>query len=174
MNREMLTPITAFFAWRFADLAADERIELRSFPSGGGAPRQSWHRTPDEAPRAVLARPGDHHVSYGVNARRDRGGKKEDVTRIRGLWADQDFKHYGGADEGAAEGRAGADAALAALPLPPTAVIESGNGYHLYWQFATPIDPTGDVEALLGRLYAALGNLDAVQDYRASCACRGR
>ncbi len=164
MNREMLTPITAFFAWRFADLAADERIEIRSFPSGGGAPRQSWHRTPADAARAVLALPQDHNGFYGVNARRARGGKKEDVTKIRGLWADQDFKHYGGADEGEAERRAGADAALAAFPLPPTAVIESGNGYHLYWQFATPIDPTGDLEPLLARLYAALGNLDAVQD----------
>jgi cell division protein FtsB len=157
MNREMLTTTTDFFAWRFADLAADERIEIRSFPSGGGAPRQSWHRTPDEAARAVLALPQDHHAFYGVNARRDRGGKKEDVTKIRGLWADQDFKHY-------RDGRAGADAALAAFPLPPTAVIESGNGYHLYWQFAAPIEATGDVEALLGRLYAALGGLDSVQD----------
>ncbi len=164
MNRETLTTISDFFTWRFADLAADERIEIRSFPSGGGAARQSWHRTPADAARAVLARPSDHHVFYGVNARRDRGGKKEDVTKIRGLWADQDFKHYGGADATGAERRAGADAARAALPLPPTAVIESGNGYHLYWQFAAPIEPAGGVEPLLARLYAALGGLDSVQD----------
>jgi len=155
------TQIADFFAWRFADLRPAERIEIRSFPRGGGKTHQSWHKTPTAAARAVLALPEDHDPYYGVNARRDQGGKKEDVTQVRGLWADQDFKHY-------PDGAAGADAALAACPLRPTAVVETGNGYHLYWQLPTPIEPTEDVEQLLLRLYAFLGGvdgpLDSVQD----------
>ncbi len=155
------TQIADFFAWRFADLRPAERIEIRSFPRGGGQTRQSWHKTPAAAARAVLALPADHDPYYGVNARRDQGAKKEDVTQVRGLWADQDFKHY-------PDGAAGAAAALAAFPLQPTAVVESGNGYHLYWQLAAPIEPTAAVEQLLLRLYAFLGGvdgpLDSVQD----------
>jgi len=153
--------VTDFFAWRFAGLGPDETIEIRSFLLGGGAPRQTWHATPLEAAQAALSRPEGHEVFYGVNARQRNGGKAEHVTLIRGLWADQDYKHY-------ADGAAGAAQALAAFPLQPTAVVESGGGNHLYWQLAAPVAPSPAIEALLLRLYAALvpgeGRLDSVQD----------
>jgi hypothetical protein len=149
--------VADFFRWRFDGLGPKETIEIRSFLLGGGAPRQTWHATPLEAAQAALSRPEGHEVFYGVNARKRGGGKAEHVTLIRGLWADQDYKHY---DDGAV----GAARALAAFPLQPTAVIESGGGNHLYWQLVEPVAPRAAIEALLKRLYAALGGLDAVQD----------
>lgn len=153
--------VADFFAWRFNGLAPQETIEIRSFHLGGGAPRQTWHATPLEAAQAALSRPEEHEIFYGTNARRRGGGKAEDVTLIRGLWADQDHKHY-------PDGAAGAARALAAFPLQPTAVIESGGGNHLYWQLVAPVAPSPAIEALLLRLYAALvpgeGKLDSVQD----------
>lgn len=153
--------ITKFFAWRFEGLRPEETIEVRSFRFGGGAPRQSWHATPLEAAQAALSRPDEHEIFYGVNARQRGGGKAEHVTLLRGLWADQDYKHY-------PDGAAGAARALAAFPLQPTAVLESGGGNHLYWQFVMPVVPSPAIEALLLRLYAALvpgdGKLDSVQD----------
>jgi hypothetical protein len=153
--------VADFFAWRFDGLGSEETIEIRSFLLGGGAPRQSWHATPLEAAQAALSRPDEHEVFYGVNARQRGGGKAEHVTLLRGLWADQDYKH-------SPDGAAGAARALAAFPLQPTAVIESGGGNHLYWQFAEAVAPSPAIEALLLRLYAALvpgdGKLDSVQD----------
>ncbi len=153
--------VTKFFVWRFEGLGPDETIEIRSFRLGGGAPRQTWHATPLEAAQAALSRPEEHEAFYGVNARQRGGGKAEHVTLIRGLWADQDYKHY-------ADGATGAARALAAFPLQPTAVVASGGGNHLYWQLATPVAPSPAIEALLLRLYAALvpgdGKLDSVQD----------
>ncbi len=153
-----------FLAERFRDLGPDERIEVRTFrPDGKPGPR-FWSADPAEAARRALALPGPLNVFYGVNLRCDRGGKKAHVTRINGLYADLDFKHF-------ATGEEGAWAMLRSFPIRPTWVIHSGNGLHAYWDFDAPLgitgpdDPTiGRVEGLLSRLYAHLGGIDSVQD----------
>lgn len=149
--------VAAFLADRFAGLAPGERIEIRSFTLDRKHVRQTWHATPAEAAHVALARPRGHGVYYGVNPRTPGGGKKEDVTRIFALWADLDFKHF-------PDGAMGAAAALERFPLQPTVVVHSGNGWHPYWQLAEPTEPSEAIEALLARLYVALGGLDGVQD----------
>src|SRR4051812_46280377 len=153
----MRIDVAGFLAWRFADLAPRERIEVRAFPVGGGPSHQSWHETALGAARQGVPLADTHDVYYGVNARVAGGGKKEHVTAVRGLWADQDFAKY-------ADGQEGADAALAAFPLCPSAIVGSGGGRHLYWQFAEPMPITGPDDPAIGviedtnaALYLALG-----------------
>ncbi len=154
----------AFLAARFRALRPHERIEVRTFGRDGRLGPRSWHADPAEAGRAALALRGDLAIYYGVCPRADRGGRKCHVTSIHDLWADVDDKCF-------AEGRAGAVAALAAFPLPPTWAIDSGGGLQAYWQLRAPLPVAGvddplvaRVEGLLQRLYARLGHLDSVQD----------
>ncbi|MDP9374564.1 MAG: hypothetical protein M3Q65_19365, partial [Chloroflexota bacterium] len=99
----------AFLAARFRDLGPDERVEVRTFrPNGKPGPR-FWSADPAEAAQRALALTGPLNVFYGVNPRRDRGGKKAHVTRLNGFYADLDFKHF-------ATGEAGAWAALRSFP----------------------------------------------------------
>ncbi len=149
--------LTDFFARHFPDLGTDERIEIRAFPQGGGVVQQTWHATPLAAAQAALRLPQHLNIFFGIQARRDGGGKKADVTKVRALWADLDFKGY-------ADGREGAFRALEAFPLRPTVVVESGNGFHLYWYLAAAIAPSAAIEQQLGRLYALLGADRSVLD----------
>jgi len=149
--------LTDFFARHFPNLGADERIEIRAFPQGDGPVRRSWHATPLAAAQAALSLPQHLNIFFGIQARRDGGGKKVDVTQVRTLWADLDFKGY-------AEGREGAFRAMEAFPLRPSVVVESGNGFHLYWYLTTAIEPSATIEQLLGRLYQRLGADKSVLD----------
>jgi P4 family phage/plasmid primase-like protien len=68
---------------------------------------------------------------------------KESVVEIPGLWADIDFKDVID-NEITILGR------VKTLPLPPTTIVRSGNGLHLYWQFkeAIIIDGAETVEQI--------------------------
>ena len=150
-----------FFARHFADLGPEEFIETRAFPKGAPVSR-AWHPDAASAARAALTYPPEVDVYFGNSARRKGGGEKKHVTKVRALHADLDFKCF-------ADGRAGALAALNAFPLPPTVVVDSGNGFHAYWYLRAPVDPSAAIEALLKRLYLRLGAtaikpLDGVQD----------
>ena len=152
-----------FLSLRFRDLRPRERIEIRRL-GAGGAVQQAWFDNPTDAAAFGLAASRPWQTYYGVCPRRHGGGKKADVTSIPALWGDVDDKRFG-------DGRAGALAALAALPLAPTLVVDSGGGLQPYWHLASPLriagvdDPlVARVEDLLRRLYARLGGLDAVQD----------
>lgn len=154
----------AFLVERFRDLRPHERVEVRSFERDNRPGPRSWHADPEEAGRLALTLSRYLAVYYGVCPRTDRGGKKCHVTSVFDLWADVDDKRF-------LDGRAGAVAALAAFPLPPTWGIDSGGGLQAYWRLRTPLYLTGitdplvaRVEGIQQRLYAALGNLDSVQD----------
>jgi len=149
--------LTDFFARHFPDLSPDERIEIRAFPQGDGPVQRSWHATALAAAQAALRLPQHLNIFFGIQARRDGGGKKADVTQVRTLWADLDFKGY-------AEGRDGAFRAMESFPLRPSVVVESGNGFHLYWHLTAAIEPSAVIEQLLGRLYALLGADRSVLD----------
>ena len=146
------------------DRAPHERTEIRSFARDNRPGPRSWHAEPAGAARAALALPATMAIYFGVCSRVARGGRKAHVTSIPALWADVDDKCF-------ADGRAGAVAALATFPLPPTWGIDSGGGLQAYWKLraALPVAGVDDplvarVEGLLRRLYVVLGHLDAVQD----------
>jgi putative DNA primase/helicase len=66
---------------------------------------------------------------FCVSTIRDREKRnKENVVEIPGLWADVDFKDVDD-DEATILRR------VKALPKPPSIIVRSGNGLHLYWKF---------------------------------------
>ena len=86
-------------------------------------------RTPTEVESFIARwdRPG-RGLFFCVSTIRDREKRnKENVVEIPGLWADIDFKDV--IDDEAAILRR-----VKALPKPPSTIIRSGNGLHLYWK----------------------------------------
>jgi predicted P-loop ATPase len=57
---------------------------------------------------------------------------KENVAEIPGLWADIDFKDVKETPDSILK-------RVKALPLPPSIIVRSGNGLHLYWRFKEPM-----------------------------------
>lgn len=72
-----------------------------------------------------------HNVYVGVAARFRIGGTTADCGVIRCLFADVDFKKIP---------KATAWERIRAFPLPPTMIVASGGGFHLYWSIDPPYD----------------------------------
>ena len=87
---------------------------------------------------------------------------KGDITAIAAVWADIDPLDGNGRDWTAERGRLLALAeALAAFPLAPSLIIDSGNGIQPIWLLTNPIEANPEyrntAEALCARLEAVLG-----------------
>lgn len=97
-------------------------------------------------------------VFVTVNGTDGKGRKKANIATLRAWWADLDLK---GASEPFELGR---------LPLPPSMVVRTPGGWHLYWLARTPM-PCGDerrrseheaeVKAIAGALATFGGDLKA-------------
>jgi hypothetical protein len=88
------------------------------------------------------------HLYVGVAARDGRGHKAENCLPLRVVWVDLDFKD---APEDEMRRR------LAAFPIPPSFVIRSGGGLHVYWRLDEPLLPDARARALLRSLALELG-----------------
>lgn len=88
------------------------------------------------------------------NKEPDSERSKEAVAEICSLHVDIDFKHI-------KLGMTDVCSRLAMLEKPPTAIVSSGNGAHLYWflneALAADADFVLDVEALLGKIAWLVG-----------------
>jgi replicative DNA helicase len=117
-------------------------VNLRLIPPASNeyhsATNLSW--LPD-----VLKRTNHTNLYFGVATRDGKGGAKENVIDIPALWVDIDFK---------STPKERFDAAFPTFKLPPTAVVLSGGGYHIYWKLKTPATKIDKdvVENLLRRL----------------------
>lgn len=78
--------------------------------------------------------PGDHNVFFGPSPREKMKPGKEHIRHITCLWAGLDIgpDGYSGKDKHFANERL-AVAALKSFPLPPSIIVRSGIGMHLYW-----------------------------------------
>jgi hypothetical protein len=72
--------------------------------------------------------PSDTDVFFGPAARGSNGNKKSDVMASRTLWVDADDPQY------------------PMSTLPPSAVVFSGHGYHLYWFLDAPVEKIPVIE----------------------------
>ncbi len=94
-------------------------------------------------------------VFFGVLPRLTaEGSKAEDVAEGCCLWADLDWKDYPSEEAARAQ--------FASLEHPPSIVVRSAHGVHLYWLLSEP-NPPGALSALSRRLAAFLG-ADACHD----------
>ena len=76
---------------------------------------------------------GDYNVFLGINPRsNDNGaGKDGDVEQVVTMWSDIDAKDFDGGKEEAYE-------AISNFELEPTYIVDSGNGWHVYWLLQEP------------------------------------
>ena len=143
---------TEFLEILFSDLNGGF-IEIRSFHRLTQQPQQRFYRSIEEINIEQLAL--EHNVYFGVCPRTTKAGDKKSVKRIACLWADLDGHDFSGGKEEALS-------KLQTFLIKPTAIIDSGNGYHAYWLLkeAVIIEIEQDVlrvEAYLKALAQALG-----------------
>lgn len=117
-----------FFLLLFPKLGPTALVELRGFtPREVGPPKlRRWCPSVDEV-FAVCKEYGDSlDLYFGVAARLQEGGKKEDLAYTTAFWADLDSTE--------------AITRQARFPLPPSAQVQSGSVGHLhaYWLLREP------------------------------------
>jgi hypothetical protein len=76
-------------------------------------------------------RPG-RGLFFCVSTINGKKRNKDSVAEIPGLWADVDFKDVKETPDSILK-------RAKALPLPPSIIVRSGNGLHLYWRFKEPV-----------------------------------
>lgn len=107
---------------------------LSAFRFGGliavatGHPAESqvkYYASEDEIPIAET-----ENVFFGPAMRSDRGSTKTNVLGTAALWVDAD------------------DPQKPLCTLPPSAIVASGRGYHLYWFLTSPLLDAQEIETL--------------------------
>ena len=87
----------------------------------------------------------------GVLPRKRTSGRAEDVyPTATVLWADVDAKDFCeiGADEcNTTECKDKALDGVLRFPVTPSAIVDSGHGFHCYWRLIDPVDTSEAVEA---------------------------
>lgn len=94
--------------------------------------------------KALHARNHDgYNVYFGVNPRSEVGkGNQASVRDIFCLWADIDVKDTDPTAKLVARSR------IDAFPLVPSAIVDSGHGFHLYWILRQPIIDRSEEQTL--------------------------
>lgn len=74
------------------------------------------------------------NIYFGIGPRNNnKSGTKKDVSHVPCLWADIDAKDHDNSME-----RAYQKATSLPVELSPSIIVNSGNGYHLYWMLKQP------------------------------------
>jgi len=148
-----------YFALLHHELAAGERIEVRYRSAGeDGRWRRAFLTGGSEAARHAIRLAENNDVYAGVAARHGEDGTKKGVCRVSALWADYDIEGGHTLESHLAQ--------FGMLPCPPSMVVGSGSGLHVYWSLEEPAcSPEGMERAeLVMRLLAAGLGSDPVHD----------
>jgi hypothetical protein len=98
------------------------------------------------------------NIYFGVCPRKGKSGTKYGVASVTALWADLDDRNY-------QEGKEEALMRLQAFQPMPSAIVDSGHGYHAYWFLDEPaeIDDISQIEGYIKGIAKTLGG-DYVHD----------
>jgi hypothetical protein len=103
----------------------------------------------------TLATTQNVYFNVGMIAGTPKGrGKAEDVGALVALWADVDFQSPAHANHNLPADAADFERLIPELPLPPSLVVDSGNGRHLYWLFRDPWVFVDNDDRTRGTLFA--------------------
>lgn len=152
------TPSQFLLAW-FALCPADQFVELRAIRVRDKAIRQQFFTldATDDHFGLACSLVEDHDCYFGVCPRIRPRGRNEDVTHAPGFWADLDWKSF-------KDGEGGALRSLAAFPIPPTWIVSTGGGYHLYWRLKEVVRVNAGVIGRLRGIVKMLGADPAATD----------
>ena len=89
-------------------------------------------------------------------------GSEASATALPALWADLDVAGPGHSSQRLPPDRAAALGLLVAVPVPPSIIVDSGGGLHVYWLLREPLTLASGADRrgakdLVRRLQAALG-----------------
>lgn len=121
-----MKPITAEVflqkVWPF-DLLRDESFELRVINREDKTIKREFLKSHKEFLEAARKYGPGYDIYFGISTRFRQGGKKKDCLRCCVVWVDFDK--------------------VKTLPdfgkIPPDMVVDSGNGFHVYWILENPI-----------------------------------
>ncbi len=124
-----------------------------SFPARGRKSRCTWTRSVEEAAEKAAKLVDANHVHFGValqdpdkalalarskrpkaTLRTVRGGSKSTVA-VPAMWADLDVAGDAHGKSTLPPTREDALGLLDAIPQPPSIIVRTGYGYHVYWLF---------------------------------------
>ncbi len=131
----------------FPDLG-DGYIETRKIGAGQKTVC-NFHKTFDDLLQLIQPSPqqqNGYNIYFGVCPRADRVGTKQAVKNVLCLWADLDAKDFDG-------GKRQILKSLDSFPVPPMAVVDSGNGYHAYWRLKEPEAINGPKDVVRVEVY---------------------
>ena len=113
-------------------------IFLASLPvdKSSGHPYHQYARNEDELQRFIFNYDRPNRALYFTVARLQDGAErsKETVHSTDLIWAEVDFKDHPDISPEEIRRR------IEASPFPPTFIVASGHGYHVYWRLNEPID----------------------------------
>jgi Primase C terminal 1 (PriCT-1) len=151
--------VELFFDQLFQQLAAEERIEVRSKLPGEGQPMsRAFYADPKVAARNAIMLGRREEVYVGAAPRRGEDGTKAGVSRLLAIWADLDAK--GG------HTRESRTEQLMKLLLQPSIMVWTGGGWHSYVLLEKPAEGPQELqraELIMRRLAAGLAS-DPVHD----------
>lgn len=106
-------------------------------------PRTRWFPADDPGAAAKAGTALSDNVYFSVCPQKEElgGGKRgsrESVIAMPGLWFDLDIQDEAHKQNGLPASEAEAMEFVESLPHPPTIVVHSGRGLHLYWLFEEP------------------------------------
>lgn len=136
----MARPTTAeFLSALFAHRPLDELINVRIISPSGSVRTlftESVQRTLEISAEAAPAA----NVYFGVNARAGRDDSKSGVRHCYAIFGDFDCPKNLAAEPAArSEWKRAALTRLHDLPLPPSAIVDSGGGFQAYWFLVRPL-----------------------------------
>lgn len=130
-------------------------IELRAILADEGIVDRLFTRSMKEIEIFVSRHINTANIYFGICTRKPGSttGRKEDVQEIVGYWADMDFKDYGQEQGGPIDLEKGESVArkiLDEFPSPPSIIVQTGGGLHVYWLFqSTELIDIENLESVL-------------------------
>ena len=125
----------------FSNIADGQYIELRPIKNKNDHKQFFFKKNErDKLLQKVRELDGKYHIFIGVLPRANKSGRDKDIEYFSTFWVDIDAKDFGGDKKKAYSN-------ISNFALDPTMVIDSGNGYHVYWVLETPIKLTEDNKA---------------------------
>ena len=135
-NKENLQTVARGFLETLFSKALNQElgeIEIRTFPKGQN-PQQHFFSSIDDAIEMAynLSKSGQD-VYFGVNPRKGKGGKKENIQYVVSFHAEIDYGSEGHKKQSSYQTYEEALTAINNFSPKPTIIIHSGGGFHCYF-----------------------------------------
>jgi len=124
--------------YQYHNLSEDNYIELRTFESGNN---RKFSKV-DTIENSVNDFISSHNECYfGIALRNNnKSGKKEDCSLLTTIYIDIDYGSEGHKKAPVFPDKDSAYQHILNVGIQPTAIVESGHGFHLYWFLDSPLE----------------------------------